>query len=98
MAVRHLVLFKFRPDTDPAAIQALADGLRALPAQIPEIVDYHVGPDIGLADSNWDFGVSADFDGVDDFHTYRGHPAHVDVVDKLVEPITESRIAVQFDR
>lgn len=97
MAIRHLVLLRFHDDTDPAAVQALADGLRRLPALIPAIADYHVGPDLSLSDTTWDFGISADFESVDDFHTYRDHPEHQAVIRDLVSPIVEARSAVQFD-
>ena len=97
MSIRHLVLMQFHEGTDPAAIQALVDGLRALPEQISVIADYKVGPDIGLADDNWDFAVTADFESVDDFHTYRTHPAHVAVIRELIAPHVAKRLAVQFD-
>ena len=54
MAIRHVVLMKFREGTTPEAVQALADGLRALPEIIPELVDYRVGPDLDLAEDTWD--------------------------------------------
>jgi Stress responsive A/B Barrel Domain len=97
MSIRHLVLMRFHEGTDAVAIQALADGLRALPDKIPAIAAYQVGPDIGLADGNWDFAVSADFETVDDFHSYRAHPDHVAVIDELIQPHVAQRIAVQFD-
>lgn len=97
MAVRHVVLMKFREGTPPEAVQALADGLRALPAVIPELVDYRVGPDLDLADDSWDFAVTADFESVDDFRTYREHPDHQAVIRDLIAPHVEVRHAVQFD-
>lgn len=97
MAIRHVVVMKFRDGTPPEAIQALTDGLRALPDLIPEIVDYRVGPDLDLADDSWDFAVSADFESVDDFRTYRSHPEHVAVIEQRIAPHVETRHAVQFD-
>jgi hypothetical protein len=97
MAIRHVVLMKFREGTTPEAVQALTDGLRALPDMIPELVDYKVGPDLDLADDSWDFAVSADFASVDDFRTYREHPRHVAVIQELIAPHVETRHAVQFD-
>lgn len=97
MPIRHIVLMKFHEGTEPAAVQALADGLRGLPERIPVIAAYQVGPDIGLADDNWDFAVSADFESVDDFHAYRTHPDHVAVIRELIQPHVAKRLAVQFD-
>lgn len=97
MAVRHLVLLRFHDGTGPEQVQALADGLRRLPGLIPEIAGYHVGPDLSLAETTWDFGISADFGSVDDFAAYRDHPEHRAVVRDLVEPVAAERVAVQFD-
>lgn len=96
MAIRHVVLMKFREGTSPEAVTALTEGLRALPALIPELVDYKVGPDLDLAEDSWDFAVSADFASVDDFRTYREHPEHVAVIQELIAPHVETRHAVQF--
>jgi hypothetical protein len=41
--LRHVVLFKFKDDTTPEQVKAIEDALRALPAKIPEIVDFEWG-------------------------------------------------------
>lgn len=94
--VRHCVVFRFHPGTDPDAIAALAEALRGLPPVIPEIEAYQVGADLGLRDTNADFAVVADFADADAFAVYSGHPAHLDVIRAFVEPITADRHAVQF--
>jgi len=96
MSLRHLVLLKFHPDTSADQAEALATGLRELPSIIPEIVAYRVGPDLGLSDGTWDFGISADFADVDDWATYRDHPEHQQRIRDLVLPITAERMAVQI--
>lgn len=97
MSIRHVVLMQFHEGTDPATVQALTDGLRALPERIPELVDYRVGPDLDLAEGSWDFAVSADFASVDDFRTYRDHPDHQAVIRDLIAPHVATRASVQFD-
>lgn len=96
MALRHVVCFRFHPDTPEDRVRALAEGLRELPALIPEIVDYRVGPDLGLNAASWDFAVTADFASAEDFATYRDHPEHQDRIATFVVPITAERVAVQF--
>jgi hypothetical protein len=97
MAVQHVVLFRFHEGTDPAAVDALATALRRLPGLIPQVATYAVGPDLGISEGSWDFGVSARFASVDDFHTYRTHPEHQAVITELVQPITAERRSVQFE-
>lgn len=52
MGIRHVVVMKFRAGAGPDTVQALADALRSLPGVIPEIADYHVGPDLDLAEGS----------------------------------------------
>ncbi|MGN6693085.1 MAG: Dabb family protein [Aquihabitans sp.] len=96
MSLRHVVCFRFQPDTTPEQVDALAAGLRELPALIPEIAAYKVGPNLGLNEGTWDFAVAADFASVDDFTVYRDHPEHQARIEALVLPITADRVAVQY--
>lgn len=96
MSIRHVVLMKFQPDTDSAAIERLTNALRALPGQIPEIAGYLVGPDVELTGDTWDYAVTGDFTSVENFRIYRDHPTHQAVIRDLIAPHVERRIAVQF--
>lgn len=94
---RHVVLFRFVADSTPEQRLAVLDGLRGLPAQIPELLDYRVGPDVGPAEDNFDFAVVADFAEPAHYEIYRDHPAHVAVAATLVRPILGERAAVQYE-
>ena len=93
-------MFQWSAEATDAAKVAAADGLRALPQQIPTVRDYRFGPDAGLADSNWDFVLVADFDDEAGYLTYRDHPAHQAVIADVLQPIVAQRAGVQyrFDR
>lgn len=41
--LRHVVLFKFKEGTTPEQIKAIEDAFRALPAKVPEVVDFEWG-------------------------------------------------------
>ncbi|MFT6827101.1 MAG: hypothetical protein ACI9Z3_000418 [Roseivirga sp.] len=41
--LRHVVLFQFKPDADPAAIKIAEDAFMALPSKIPQIKDFEWG-------------------------------------------------------
>lgn len=96
MTVRHVVCFRFQPDTTTEQVVALAKGLEELPGLIPEIAAYHVGPDLAINDASWDFAVSADFADTAGYLTYRDHPEHQARIQALVNPITAERTSVQF--
>jgi hypothetical protein len=72
--VRHVVVFTWKPEASEEAVQALADGLAALPGQIPEILAYTFGPDLGLADDHPDYGLVADFADVDAYRRSAQRP------------------------
>lgn len=95
--LRHVALFRFVPEATDEQRRAVLDGLRSLPAQIPELLDYRVGPDAGLAEGNFDVAVVADVAGPAEFQAYVTHPAHEAVASTCVRPILAERSAVQYE-
>jgi hypothetical protein len=93
---RHVVLFRWKPETTDAEKQAVRDALQALPAEIPCIRVYRFGDDAGLAEGNFDFSVVADFDSQEDYREYAGHPAHQALIQDKLRPILAERVAVQY--
>lgn len=94
--VRHVVLLTFNDDATTAEIDAIVTALRALPDQIPELRQYVVGVDLGLADDNADLQVTADTDDIDGYFAYRDHPEHQRIVIEQIRPILASRTAAQI--
>jgi len=95
--LRHVVCLTWVDDVAPAAVDAVVDGLRALPAQIPELRGYWVGTDRRLATGNADLAIVADFDDDAGWRAYQQHPAHIAVLTERIRPILAHRAAVQFD-
>lgn len=97
MSFRHIVLLSFADATGEQR-QAIADGLRALPDQIPEIRRYEVGVDLGLAAGNAHLAVVADFDDQAGYEAYRDHPAHRSLITEQIQPILTARTAIQHQQ
>ena len=97
MSLRHVVCFRFLEGTTPEQVSAMAEGLRRLPARIPELAAYHVGPDLGINDDTWDFAVVADFADEADYRTYVADEQHQEAIATLIRPITAERVAVQYE-
>ena len=93
----HVALFTWKPGTTDDQVLELSEGLAALPGSIPEIRSYRFGPDAGLAEGNFDFAVVAEFDSTEGYKVYAAHPAHVDVITRLIRPMRDQRSAVQFE-
>lgn len=97
MPLRHVVLLKFSPDTSVDDLDTIVAALRTLPGQIPELIDYRVGSDLGLAEGNWPLAVTADVADEAGYVAYRDHPAHVAVIDELIKPNLVDRCAAQYE-
>ncbi len=95
--IRHVVLLRWRPDLTEARMDDFLSALRSLPAHIDVVRDYRVGSDVGLAEGNWDFAIVADFDSVDDYLTYRDHPAHDEFRREHLGPCVTERAALQYE-
>ena len=91
----HVVLFRWRPGTDPGHGERLAKELRALAAQMPSLHSYRCGPDLDLSPDTYDFAVACVADSAEGLATYLGHPGHHAVVAELVTPVLAERISSQ---
>ena len=95
--IRHVVVFRWRPDATEEQKRTLKDRLTELPGRIPEIDAYAVGGDAGINPGNFDFAVVADFADREAYAVYRDHPVHRAVIDECVKPIVAERAAVQYE-
>jgi hypothetical protein len=95
--IRHVVVFRWNDSVDDEYLHELAAALDALPAAIPEIVTYRHGRDLGLAATNFEYSITADFADVADFTVYRDHPEHQRVIAEHITGRAAERAAVQFE-
>ena len=94
--IRHIVLLTLRPDAPPEAAGTIVEALRGLTSVVPSIRDYQIGVDRGMASGNATVAATATFDDEADFLQYRDHPEHRAVIERYIDPVRESRAAVQF--
>lgn len=90
---RHVVLFKWVDDVDADRVAAVTEALRALPATVPTLRAYDVGPAVN---GTFDYAVVADFDDEAGWRTYDEHPDHVRARDDLIGPFVAERAAVRY--
>jgi Stress responsive A/B Barrel Domain len=81
--IRHVVFFKFRPETSEHNRKEALNELRALPDKIDEIRDFEVGEDIMGSARAWDAALIATFDDLEALQKYQRHDDHLPVVIKL---------------
>ena len=95
--IRHVVVLRWNDTVTDAHVAAVSAGLDALPALIPQIADYHHGPDQQLAPTNFDYSIVGDFESVDAYLTYRDHPEHQRFIADHITGRVADRAAVQFE-
>lgn len=79
--IRHVVMFRWKPDFHAREKQGWLDAVRALPEQIDVLRSLSAGPDVLGQNRSWDTALVADFDSVDDIATYTNHPAHLPLIE-----------------
>jgi lysophospholipase L1-like esterase len=95
--LRHMVLFKFKPEVSPDQVQEVVTAFGALKSKIDTIEDYEWGTDVGVENLSAGFThcflvTFRDAAGRD---TYLPHPAHEDFK-KLVGPRIEKVLVVDY--
>lgn len=74
--IRHVVMFRWRPDFEEARRQEWYDRLLELPSKVDVIRSLSAGPDVLGSARSWDVVLVADFDSLEDVATYTAHPDH----------------------
>lgn len=94
--LRHVALFRWKPETTAADVSKIEAALHQLPSKIPCILSYRYGRDLGVVDGNADFALVADFADQEGLATYANHPDHLAVIESLIHPIMAQREAIQY--
>jgi hypothetical protein len=95
--LKHMVMFKRKPDTDDATLQEIMDRLEALQGQIPGLVDIRCYR--GLPSERpvvYTFLLDSTIERADLLDAYLKHPAHV-AVNEWMSPYLESRAVVDYE-
>jgi stress responsive alpha/beta barrel protein len=90
----HLTL---SPEATDAQVEAILDGLLALPGQVDGLQEARVARDAGLADGNASLRFHMVFDSEASWRAYGSHPAHVAVVTDHIKPVLAGKAMVQHD-
>src|ERR1039458_8690698 len=95
--IRHVVMFRWTPEATEEQKQQVAAELRRLPALLPVLRAYRVGPDLGLVEGNFEFAVVADFDDLEGYQVDREKPQAREIIGRFIQPIAAQRAAVQYE-
>lgn len=94
--IRHVALFRFKPEFTEEQRQAWIVMIRDLPQHIPEVKALCIGTDVVGGPDSYDVGLVADFDSLADMDAYNKHPRHQDVL-AVSGPVKEHLAVVDFE-
>lgn len=92
--VGHLFL---TADVTSAQLDAIADGLLALPGEVPGLLSAEAVADAGLTEGNASLRFHMRFVDQEAWEGYKTHPAHVAVIKERIGPVLVSKAFVQYD-
>ena len=95
--LRHVVLFKFKPEVTKAQVQEVVDAFAALPKKIDSIADFEWGTDVSveMKSEGYTHCFVVSFADAKARDEYLPHAAHAEFV-KLVGPRIEKVLVFDF--
>lgn len=95
--LRHVVLFKFKPEVSQEQVAEVVAAFGALPSKIDTIVDFEWGTDVSVENRSEGFthGFVVSFRDEHGRDVYLPHPAHQEFV-ALVGPRIEKVLVFDF--
>ena len=94
--IRHIVFFKFKPETSAEDRKDLLQRVKELPLQVPGIVAPEVGEDFMGSPRSYHAALIFSFADRAALNHYATHPDHLPVVERARQ-ICESIAAVDFE-
>ena len=96
--INHIVLFKlkdFQKEEKAKVVKELKTLLEGLKEKIDEVKYLEVGTNYELDAKSYDIALISHFSSLEDLDTYRVHPEHLKVVERIKETTSE-RAAVDY--
>ena len=81
--IKHVVFFKFKPETSASDRKSAFDLLRGLPDKIDVIREFEVGLDVIGSSRSWDGVIIGTYTDLDALQKYQRHDDHIPVVMKM---------------
>ncbi len=94
--IEHLVLFRWKEGVSEATIEEVMHRLRQLPQQIEGILELNCGRDFSGRSQGYTHALRVRFRDRQALENYGPHPAHQEVVQKLILPNAADILAFDF--
>ena len=97
LGVRHVVLFRWKPEVTSSHIDEAEHALAELPSKVPSIRSYVFGRNLGINPGTYDYAVIAEFDDRAGYLEYRDHPDHQAFIARYTADFVSERAAIQME-
>ena len=94
--IKHVVFFKFKPETSASDRKSAINQLRTLPDKIDVIREFEVGEDVLRAARSWDMVLIGTFDDLDALEKYQRHDDHQPIL-MMARQLCDAIGAVDFE-
>ncbi len=95
--IQHIVLFRFKPGTPDAAIQAAGEALRGMKGKIPEVRAVRWTRNLAPSAAEYPWVLTVEVDDMAAVDRYTAHPVHQQVVAEYLAPVREARLALDIE-
>lgn len=95
--IRHVVLFRFRPEVPEAARQRLLDELRRFPEQFPAMASFALGENRSRRDATFPYAMHIEFPTWADLDAYLGSAVHEAFVAERFAPLIDQRAIASIE-
>ena len=95
--IRHMVLFRFKPDTPAATRDSVLDQLHELPAHFPTMRRFGLGENISKRDDRFTHVMTIEFEERQQLDAYLDSPRHESFVLTHFRPHIEERVIASYE-
>ena len=93
--IRHTVAFKLKHESGSIEEESFLEAVKKL-SNLPTVQKFECLKEIGKK-NNFDFGVSMEFNNMNDYEAYNNHSDHIDFVNKIWIPEVLDFIEIDFE-
>ncbi len=95
--IKHMVLFRFKPDTSMQVREDLLKGMRELPDHFPAMRRFGLGANVSERDQKFSHAMTMEFDTLDELKAYLNSEYHEGSTATRFKPAIEERATVSYE-
>ena len=97
MTAKHMVLFRFRPDTDASTRRVVLDRLAELPNHYPAMDRFGLGENVSDRDDSFSHVMTMEFATLDALRAYLHSDRHEALVRDWFAPNVAARVIASYE-